>query len=139
VVVDLGQGRGMDNDRNEAIFAKLRSDLVATFPELAGIGITHAWGGPVSAPLDLFPALGYAGGKDHIYVLGCVGHGVSITHLHGQTVRDLVLERDTDLTRSFFVNRRTIPLPPEPLRRLTIGGIVSFMRWEDRRYDVLQP
>jgi glycine/D-amino acid oxidase-like deaminating enzyme len=137
--VDLGQGRGMDNDRNEAIFAKLRSDLVATFPELAGIGFTHAWGGPVSAPLDLFPALGYAGGKDHIYVLGCVGHGVSITHLHGQTVRDLVLERDTDLTRSFFVNRRTIPLPPEPLRRLTIGGIVSFMRWEDRRYDVLQP
>jgi hypothetical protein len=65
------------------------------------------------------------------------GHGVSISHLHGQTVRDLVLERDTDLTRSFFVNRRIVPLPPEPLRRLVIGGIVSFMRWEDRRYDVL--
>jgi glycine/D-amino acid oxidase-like deaminating enzyme len=135
--VDLSRGRNMDKDSNEAIFAQLRSDLVATFPGLAGIRFTHAWGGPVSAPLDLFPALGYAGGKDHIYVLGCVGHGVSITHLHGQTVRDLVLERDTDLTRSFFVNRRIVPLPPEPLRRLVIGGIVSFMRWEDRRYDVL--
>jgi len=135
--VDLGTGTGMDNDRNEAVFAKLRADLVATFPELAGIRFSHAWGGPVSAPLDLFPALGYAGGRDHVYALGCVGHGVSISHLHGQTVRDLVLERETELTESFFVNRRTVPLPPEPLRRLTLDGIVSFMRWEDRRHDVL--
>jgi glycine/D-amino acid oxidase-like deaminating enzyme len=135
--VRLGRGGNMDNDRDEAVFAKLRADLVATFPELEGIGFSHAWGGPVSALLDLFPALGYAGGKDHVYALGCVGHGVSITHLHGQTVRDLVLERDTDLTRTFFVNRRVVPLPPEPLRRVALDGIVSFMRWEDRRHDVL--
>ncbi len=89
----------MDHDRDETVFAALRADLRRTFPALADIRFTHEWGGPVSAPLDLFPVIGHAGTPDHVYVLGCVGHGVSITHLHGQTVRDLVLERDTDLTR----------------------------------------
>ena len=127
----------MDHDRNDAVFAALRADLLRTFPALAGIRFTHEWGGPVSAPLDLFPAIGHAGTPDHIYVLGCVGHGVSITHLHGQTVRDLVLERDTDLTRSFFVDRRVIPWPPGRLRGAVTRAMAGFMRWEDRRYDVM--
>lgn len=57
------------------------------------------------------------------------------THLNGQTVRDLVLERQTDLTDVFFVNRTTIPWPPEPLRALTIKAIVGYMHLEDRLYD----
>ena len=28
------------------------------------VRFTHAWGGPVSATLDMFPALGYVGGRD---------------------------------------------------------------------------
>ncbi len=135
--VGLTRGSDMDRDRDEDVFAALRSDLVATFPALDGIGFTHAWGGPVSAPLDLFPVIGHAGGKDHVYVLGCVGHGVSVTHLHGQTVTDLLLERDTDLANTFFVDRRVIPFPPEPLRHHVMNGIAGFMRWEDRRYDVV--
>jgi glycine/D-amino acid oxidase-like deaminating enzyme len=127
----------MDHDRDEGVFASLRQDLRLTFPALGDIGFTHAWGGPVSAPLDLFPAIGHAGSPEWVFVLGCVGHGVSITHLHGQTVRDLVLERDTDLTRSFFVDRRTVPVPPGPLKGAVTRAMVGFMRWEDRRYDVL--
>jgi len=135
--VALSPDGGMDHDRNEAVFAALRADLLRTFPALEGIRFTHAWGGPVSAALDLFPAIGHAGTPDWVYVLGCVGHGVSLTHLHGQTVRDLVLEHDTDLTRTFFIDRRIIPVPPGPLRRLVTGAMVGFMRWEDRRYDVM--
>jgi len=136
---DVGVSRGldMDHDRDEVTFEKLRADLIATFPALGGVRFTHAWGGPVSAPLDLFPAIGHVGSRDAVYVLGCVGHGVSLTHLHGRTVSDLVLERDTDLTRTFFVDRRVVPMPPEPLRGAVIDGIVRFMRWEDRRNDVL--
>ncbi len=93
----------------------------------------------MSAPLDLFPMIGQAGTPDNVFVLGCVGHGVSLTHLHGQTVRDLVLERDTDLTRVFFVDRRMVPWPPGRLRNLATRAIAGFMRWEDRRYDVLPP
>jgi glycine/D-amino acid oxidase-like deaminating enzyme len=86
--------------------------------------------------MDFFPALGYAGDKNLIFSLGWAGHGVSLTQLNGQTLADLALERDTDLTRVFFVNRKTIPLPPEPLRRAAFQAVASFMRWEDRRMDV---
>ncbi len=61
--------------------------------------------------------------------------GFNMTQLNGRTVADLILERQTDLTDVFFVNRRTIPWPPEPLRNLAIKAILGYMHWEDRLYD----
>lgn len=133
--VSLSYGADMDRDLNEDIFAGLRDDAREIFPVLKGVRFTHEWGGPVSVPLDMAPALGYAGDRRIVYSLGCVGHGVSLTHLNGQTVADLVLERRTDLTDVFFVNRRTIPWPPEPLRNLTARAILGYMHFEDRRFD----
>ncbi len=122
-------------DRNSGIFDGLKKDVIQMFPALKGIAFTHQWGGPVSVPMDLAPAMGYAGGKDVVYSLGCMGHAVSMTHLNGQTLADLVLERDTEQTRTFFVNRWTIPYPPEPIRTLAAKAFVKVLRWEDRRYD----
>lgn len=129
------RGRDMDRDLNPEIFAGLERDVVEIFPALRGIRFADRWGGPVSVPLDMAPALGYAGDRNVVYSLGCVGHGVSLTHLNGRTVADLVLERKTDLTEVFFVNRRTIPWPPQPLQGMLVKGILGFMRWEDRRDD----
>jgi glycine/D-amino acid oxidase-like deaminating enzyme len=134
--VGLSTGKKMDYDSNERIWAGLKNDLEKLFPTLKGINITHKWGGPVSTCMDFFPALGYAGDKNLIYSLGWVGHGVSLTQLTGQTLADLTLERDTELTQAFFVNRKTIPLPPEPLRRIAFQAVCEIMRWEDRHYDV---
>ena len=78
---------------------------------------------------------GFTGDKNVVYSLGAVGHGVSMTQLNGRTVADLILEKRTDLTDVFFVNRRTIPWPPEPLRNLAIKAIRGYMHWEDRLYD----
>lgn len=133
--VGLGDGRTMDHDRDSAIWAGLRDDVRVLFPGLADVAFSHAWGGPVSATLDMFPAIGYVGGKDIVYSFGCVGHGVSTTHLNGQTVRDLVLEQATDLTDVFFVNRRLVPFPGGGLGHRVAESIASFMRWEDRRLD----
>ena len=128
-------GDDMDNDLNPAIFAELKDDVRQLFPVLKDVRFTHEWGGPVSVPLDMAPAIGYAGDKNIVYSLGQVGHGVSMTQLNGRTVADLVLERRTDLTDVFFVNRRTIPWPPEPLRNLAARAILGYMHWEDRKYD----
>ena len=67
--------------------------------------------------------------------------GVAFTHRWGGPISatldlsDLVLERQTDLTDVFFVNRRTIPIPPDPFRRLIAGAIRGYLRLEDRLYD----
>jgi glycine/D-amino acid oxidase-like deaminating enzyme len=133
------RGDDMERDLNPATFAGLERDVVEIFPPLRGIRFTHRWGGPVSVPVDMAPALGYAGDRNVVYSLGCVGHGVSLTHLNGRTVADLVLERKTNLTDVFFVNRRTIPWPPRPLQGLLVKGILGFMRYEDRRDDPKPP
>ena len=125
----------MDQDANPATFAGLKNDVRQLFPALATIRFTHEWGGPVSVPLDMAPALGYLGDKNVVYSLGCVGHGVSLTHLNGKTLCDMVLDRQTDLTDVFFVNRRTIPWPPNPIRNLAAKAILGYMHWEDRRFD----
>jgi glycine/D-amino acid oxidase-like deaminating enzyme len=133
--VSLSYGYDMEKDQNADTFAGLKDDVRELFPALRDIRFTHEWGGPVSVPLDMAPAIGFAGDNNVVYSLGTVGHGVSMTHLNGRTVADLILERQTDLTDVFFVNRRTIPWPPEPLRNLTIKAILGYMHWEDRRFD----
>ena len=133
--VSLSKGNDMEQDLNPPTFDGLKNDVREIFPVLKDINFTHEWGGPVSVPLDMAPAIGYAGDKNVVYSLGTVGHGVSMTQLNGRTVADLILERKTDLTDVFFVNRKTIPWPPEPLRNLTIKAILGYMHWEDRIYD----
>ncbi|MGB5750450.1 MAG: FAD-dependent oxidoreductase [Desulfobacterales bacterium] len=133
--VSSSYGQDMDQDRNPVTFAALKDDVREIFPALKDIQFTHEWGGPVSVPLDMAPAIGFAGDKNVVYSLGAVGHGVSMTQLNGRTVADLILEKKTDLTDVFFVNRRTIPWPPEPLRNLAIKAIRGYMHWEDRLYD----
>ncbi len=125
-------GGPLDRDRNPRIFRRLERDLRQTFPKLKDVRIEYRWGGPVSVPLDFFPAMGYRGGDKRLaYSLGCVGHGVAMMNMAGQIMRDLVLERETELTSLFFVNRRVIPLPPEPLRFALEETIRQALRAQD--------
>ena len=133
--VSLSFGSNMEKDYDETTFFELEEDVRQIFPALKDIGFTHRWGGPVSVTLDMAPAMGYLGNKQMVYSLGCLGHGVSLTHLNGQTVSDLILEKQTDLTDTFFVNRRTIPWPPEPLRTITTKAILGYMHLEDKLFD----
>jgi len=133
--VSITYGRNMECDLNPRTFADLERDVVRLFPHLKGIRFTHRWGGPVSVPMDMAPAIGFLGDPCAIYSLGCVGHGVSMTHLNGRTIADLLLGRKTDLTEVWFVNRRMIPWPPEPLRLVASHAIRGYMRIEDALYE----
>jgi glycine/D-amino acid oxidase-like deaminating enzyme len=133
-------GNKLDRDRNAKVFRQLRADMVRTFPGLKDVRIEYRWGGPVSVPLDFFPSIGYLGGDKRIaYSLGCVGHGVALMNMSGQIIRDLVLEADTEMSGLFFVNRRMIPLPPEPLRfavgEAMRGAFKGLDAWESRGND----
>jgi len=133
--VSLAYGGDMEHDLNLHTFADLERDIIWLFPHLKGTQITHRWGGPVSVPLDMAPAIGFLGDERAMYSLGCVGHGVSMTHLNGRTLADLALERKTDLTDVWFVNRRMIPWPPEPIRMVASQAIRGYLRLEDRIFE----
>ncbi len=133
--ISITYGRDMERDLNPRTFADLERDVVRLFPVLKGIQFTHRWGGPVSVTMDMAPAIGFLGDARAIYSLGCVGHGVSMAHLNGWTIADLLLERKSDLTDVWFVNRRMIPWPPEPLRLVASHAIRGYMRVEDALYE----
>lgn len=133
--VSISYGKDMERDLNSRVFKDLERDVVWLFPGLKGVKFTHRWGGPVSVPIDLAPAIGFVRDQRAIYSLGCVGHGVSTTHLNGRTLADLLLERKTELTDVWFVNRRTIPWPPEPLRLIASQVIRGYMKVEDALYE----
>jgi glycine/D-amino acid oxidase-like deaminating enzyme len=124
-------GNSMFKDEWEHAWEELEDHFRLTFPHLQDARFSHRWGGPFSVTLDLNPAIGYAGDERAVYSLGCIGHGVSMTHLNAQTIRDLILERKTDLTESPFVNRTVLPWPPEPVRSALGHAMRAYLIAED--------
>jgi glycine/D-amino acid oxidase-like deaminating enzyme len=118
-------------DRDEGVFEDLHATLVDLFPVLRDARITHRWGGNLgiardwtaSVGLDPFTGVGWAGGY--------VGDGVSTTNLAGRTLADLVLGRDTELTRLPWVGHRSPSWEPEPLRWLGINTGLRAMSFAD--------
>jgi hypothetical protein len=58
-----------------------------------------------------------------------------MSHLNAVTIRDLLLERQSDLLDCPFVNRRVLPWPPEPLRTVAAAAVRAFLRFEDWTYE----
>ncbi len=111
----------------------LRATIADLFPSIAEVPLAQAWCGALGVPRDwcasvtLDPAtgLGWAGGY--------VGNGLSATNLAGRTLRDLVLDRNTDLRRLAWTNRRVRKWEPEPLRWLGVRAMYGLYRTADRR------
>jgi glycine/D-amino acid oxidase-like deaminating enzyme len=118
-------------DRDDRVFAKLRETLVELFPVLSSARITHAWGGALGVPRDWCASVGLDPGSRIGWAGGYVGDGVGTTNLAGRTLRDLVLGRDTDLTRLPWVNHRSRSWEPEPLRWLGVNTGLNAMAWAD--------
>jgi len=126
-------GNDTARDSFEPAYRLLEQHIGKIHPCLKDLKITYRWGGPVSANIDFAPILGYLGNdKRVVYSIGCMGHGVSLTHLNGLTIADLILERQTERTDVFFVNRGYIPFPPEPIRFVAANAVLEVMRAEDR-------
>ncbi len=108
-------------DRDEKVFARLYATLIEMFPPLQGTRVTHAWGGALGIPRDWCASVGLDPATGLGWAGGYVGDGVSTTNLAGRTLRDLVLGRDTELTRLPWVGHRSPAWEPEPLRWLGVN------------------
>jgi len=124
------------DDRGEtgsATLGQLTRILRQHFPATRNVPIEHTWSGVLGVPrdwcaavdLDRSTGLGWAGGY--------VGHGVTATNLAGRTLRDLVLDRDTELTRLPWVARHVRRWEPEPLRWLGVRALYVAYRAADRQ------
>ena len=116
-----GKGR-RDLDFNAETYAKLAGHFLTTFPQLAGIKFTHAWGGAIDTCTRFSPFWGMAHGKKVAYVMGYTGLGVASTRFGASVMLDLLDEKTTERTMLTMVRKKPMPFPPEPLRWL-------FIRW----------
>jgi glycine/D-amino acid oxidase-like deaminating enzyme len=118
-------------DREPRVFAMLRQTLVEMFPVLAGARFTHSWGGALGIPRDWVASVGLDRGTGIGWAGGYVGDGVGTTNLAGRTLRDLILERDTELTALPWVGHRSRRWEPEPLRYLGVNTGLRAMAFAD--------
>jgi glycine/D-amino acid oxidase-like deaminating enzyme len=121
-------------DREPRVFEELHRVLLRLFPEVGSAAITHRWGGPLAAPRDWRTSVGIDRSTGMAWAGGYVGDGVAAANLAGRTLADLILERDTELTRLPWVGHRARKWEPEPLRwlggRLAHRALVSADRAE---------
>lgn len=103
------------------------------FPAARDVPIEHAWCGVLGVPRDWTATVDFdrAGGLGTAG--GYVGSGLTTTNLAGHTLADLVLKRDTSLTRLPWVGRRVRKWEPEPLRWLGVQAMYALYRTADRR------
>jgi glycine/D-amino acid oxidase-like deaminating enzyme len=119
-------------DREPRVFAALWSTLREMFPVVRDRRVTHAWGGVLGVPRDWCASVGLDRATGLAWAGGYVGDGVTTTNLAGRTLRDLVLGRETHLTRLPWVGHRSPAWEPEPLRWLGVNAGLRTMGLADR-------
>ncbi|MHB2028909.1 MAG: NAD(P)/FAD-dependent oxidoreductase, partial [Acidimicrobiales bacterium] len=74
---------------NADTYATLAKHFLATFPQLAGIKFTHAWGGAIDTCTRFSPFWGTSHDKKVAYVMGYTGLGVASTRFGAEVMLDL--------------------------------------------------
>jgi glycine/D-amino acid oxidase-like deaminating enzyme len=119
-------------DRVPAVFAALQASLVALFPVLRDVAITHRWGGPLGIARDWHASVGHDRDTGLAWAGGYVGDGVSTSNLAGRTLADLITGLSTDLTALPWVGHESRAWEPEPLRWIGANLGLQAMTWADR-------
>jgi glycine/D-amino acid oxidase-like deaminating enzyme len=126
-----------DYEFNAETYATLAGHFLKTFPQLAGIKFTHAWGGAIDTCTRFSPFWGTAHRGKVAYVLGFTGLGVASTRFGAATMLDLLDGKSTERTRLAMVQKKPLPFPPEPFKwlfiRMTQAAIAGADRNEGKR------
>ena len=111
----------------------LRHTLIDLFPQLAGVDVTHHWGGPLGVPRDWHPGVGVDVNRRWAWAGGYVGEGVAASALAGRTLADLITDRAEARTRLAWVGHGSRRWEPEPWRWLGINAMVQIARFADHQ------
>lgn len=127
-------GSRIDTDgvTQERTIRSLTSLLREFFPAAIDVPIAHAWAGVLGVPRDWAATVGMDAATGIGWAGGYVGTGVTATNLAARTLADLVLRRDTELTRLPWVGHRAKRWEVEPLRWLAVNAVYTAYHAADR-------
>jgi glycine/D-amino acid oxidase-like deaminating enzyme len=124
-------------DCHPMIVAALLARLEHYFPGTA-IEADYGWSGVLGVSRDWCATVSHDPETGVGSSTGYAGHGVGSANLGARILVDLVLKRDTELTRSPLVNRRSPNWEPEPIRWTGIQTMYRLFRtadaWEERTH-----
>jgi glycine/D-amino acid oxidase-like deaminating enzyme len=129
----LGSKTDREGPLPAATARELHARLLELFPALRDTGIAAGWHGVLGVPRDWLPAVGIDRRTGLGWAGGYVGEGVAAANLAGRTLRDLVLGRDTGLTRLPWVGPLARPWEPEPVRFAGVRSVNALLAAADRR------
>lgn len=133
-LVRYGFGGRMPDEPSERVAERLLGAFRDRFPTLADVAITDVWSGPIAFALDFLPWVGRTGRFGNVlYAAGWAGHGIALASYAGPMLADLLTGGDGPGWPLW--DRRWLPLPPEPLRWLTVRALTAGFGLVDRRVD----
>jgi glycine/D-amino acid oxidase-like deaminating enzyme len=138
-----GRGRpyrfGSSTDRAgeipDATVRQLRGRLTRLFPMLADVRLDGAWTGVFGVARDWAAAVHCDRDSGLCWAGGYAGEGVAAANLAARTLRDLILDRDTELARLPWVGHQARGWEPEPLRWLAVQTVYGAFRAADALED----
>jgi glycine/D-amino acid oxidase-like deaminating enzyme len=127
----FGSGTDRAGEIPDATVQQLRGRLARLFPILRDVRVDGAWTGVFGVARDWAAAVHCDRHSGLCWAGGYAGEGVAAANLAGRTLRDLILDRDTDLTRLPWVGHRARAWEPEPLRWLAVQAVYGAFRTAD--------
>lgn len=121
-----------EHDQRRETFERLADHFFLTYPQLAGVRFTHAWGGAIDMSTQLVAFHGAARGGRIAYSAGYTGLGVAATRFGAEVMLDLLEGRSTERTRLKMSRRLPLPIPPEPLAFPLIQAMRRAVAKSDR-------
>ena len=109
-------------DLDHRVFELLERTLHRLLPATSDTPLAYRWGGPLGIPRDWFPSVQVDRDTGLAAAGGYVGDGVGTANLAGRTLADLILDRDSALTRLPLVDHRSRRWEPEPIRWLGVNA-----------------
>ncbi|MFC8454174.1 NAD(P)/FAD-dependent oxidoreductase [Kitasatospora sp. NPDC057223] len=130
-VYEFGGKVRHEYDQRPETFRTLSGNFFRCFPQLEGIGFTHAWGGAIDTCTRFSAFFDTAYGGRVAYAAGYTGLGVGATRYGAEVMLDLLAGARTERTALEMVRSKPLPFPPEPVR----WAGIEMTKWSLDRAD----
>jgi gamma-glutamylputrescine oxidase len=107
------------------LVSSMRKRMLAVFPQLADLGISHSWGGFVDITMNRAPDFGRLDANIY-YLQGFSGHGVALAGLAGKLVAEAIIGQAERLDLVGQLSHRAFPGGPLLRTPALVAGMMYY-------------